>query len=180
MVQGPGDDPSNESEAAARFIYLNKTCFNGLYRVNRQGRFNVPMGSYLFPSVFSRENILSASSALGPVSLSVRDFREIRPGAGDLVYADPPYHGTFSQYSALGFSKDDQVGLRDSALSWAGLGASVVVSSSDTPFVRDIYRSPSFCLHSVRGSRQINSDPAGRGSVPELVIVAGPARRSGL
>ena len=99
--------PIDDLEAAARLIYLNKTCFNGLYRVNRVGRFNVPVGSYPFPRVFTRENILSASSALGPVSLSVQDFSDVSPGPEDLVYADPPYHGAFSKYSASGFSQDD-------------------------------------------------------------------------
>ena len=157
-------------EVSARFIYLNKTCYNGLYRVNRQGEFNVPMGSYKNPTICDSASILAASEVLSKATIRIGDFGKISPTLGDFVYADPPYDAAFNGYASNGFSQDEQERLRNSALRWHGLGASVMLSNADTPFIRSIYTQEPFVLHQVSAPRNINSNPNGRDHVGELLI----------
>ena len=159
-------------QVAARFIYLNKTCFNGLYRVNKQGRFNVPKGSYRNPTICDGEGIVAASTVLAKATIHIADFQEAAPEAGDFVYCDPPYDGigTRSMYGAEGFGEDQQRRLRDCARVWAGRGADVMLSNADTPLVRRLYGEPPFVLHPVTAPRYINRDGNGRGPVGELIV----------
>ena len=159
-------------EVAARFIYLNKTCFNGLYRVNKSGQFNVPIGRYSNPAICDAENLQAASQVLQKAQIVFGDFAKITPGFGDFVYADPPYDGAFSGYAADGFGDDDQRRLRDAVLRWHSNGTSVMVSNADTPLIRSLYGRDPFTLHEVKAARAINSNGNGRGQVGELLITS--------
>ena len=159
-------------DVAARFIYLNKTCYNGLYRVNRNGQFNVPMGSYKNPTICDTEGIRAASEVLSKATIRMGDFDKIAPSDGDFVYADPPYDGTFNGYDSSGFDQSEQRRLRDSALKWHRLGAAVMLSNADTPLIRSLYEHEPFVLHEVAAPRPINSNPNGRKAVGELLITA--------
>lgn len=172
-------DPSelSPSERAARMIYLNKTGYNGLYRVNRQGKFNVPFGRYKSPSIYDEANLQAISAALQGVELRCRPFEEAvaTAQAGDWVYCDPPYApssktANFTAYQAGGFSSDDQRRLRDLCAELAGRDVYVMVSNSATPLIRDLYGGEPFHLHEVHTRRAINSKRDGRGLVKELII----------
>ena len=154
---------------AARFLYLNRTCYNGLYRVNRSGRFNVPFGQYKNPMICDVENLTAASAVLSKATVQAQPFTAVAPKRGDLVYCDPPYDGTFTGYTGDGFTADDQKTLRDCCVQWRDKGANVVISNSDTDLVRRLYKS--FTLHTVSAPCNINSDVNGRGKKPELLIV---------
>ena len=168
-------------EIAARFIYLNKTCFNGLWRVNSQGRFNVPMGSYKNPSICQAESLYACHQALAGVDVRLRDFRDVRASAGDFVYFDPPYHpldgASFTSYAKHGFGEAEQVCLRDLCLELHRRGVRVMASNSDTAFVRALYAEDVFRVETVRAPRLVNRDADKRGDVNELLITnyeAGP------
>ncbi len=163
-------DAPNPAEAAARFIYLNKTCYNGLYRVNRQGKFNVPIGSHANPTICDEENIETVAEILKKADLSVRSFEEIRPEKNDLVYCDPPYDGTFTNYTGNGFGETDQEALRDSCSRWRDAGVNVIISNSDTELIRELYKD--FTINEVAAPRHINCNGNGRGKTQELLIVA--------
>ena len=159
----------DSAQLAARFIYLNRTCFNGLYRVNSAGRFNVPMGSYTNPLICDEENLRSVAATLQKASIQTADFGQIRPQRGDVVYCDPPYDGTFTAYTGSGFDFQEQERLRDCCLDWKQAGAMVLVSNSDTPRIRELYRSHQ--LNAVSAKRSINSNGNGRGKERELLVV---------
>lgn len=156
---------------AARFIYLNKTCYNGLYRVNKSGEFNVPRGQYKNPTICDAAGLGKASAVLQKAEIRFGDFDDmVDPGARDFIYCDPPYDGTFTSYAAQGFGKSEQQRLRDAVLRWHELGAAVMVSNADTELIRSLYSSSAFTLHEVSAPRHINSDGGKRGSVAELLI----------
>lgn len=161
-------------DVAARFLYLNKTCYNGLYRVNNKGEFNVPIGSYTNPDIVQRGNILLCNVALQKAQIEYREFDTIKPEKDDFVYFDPPYHptgaGSFTKYTKLDFSEKDQARLRDFALRLHKQGVRVMVSNSDTPFIRELYSGATWHLSTVQAPRSINCKPNGRGSVSELII----------
>ena len=164
-------EPSDPIEIAARFIYLNKTCYNGLYRVNSKGKFNVPEGRYKNPDICSAERLRETSHALENVIIRVGDFASIvQPGRNDLVYCDPPYDGVFTSYQASGFSGSDQERLRNAAAAWTRSGARVVLSNADTPAMRKLYGD--FRIHEATAPRPINSKGTGRGSAAELIITS--------
>ena len=130
-------EPATPVEIAARFIYLNKTCYNGLYRVNSNGKFNVPEGRYNNPDICNADRLREASQALQNVTICVGDFASIvQPGRSDLVYCDPPYDGVFTSYQASGFRGSDQERLRNAANAWMRSGTRVVLSNADTPAMR--------------------------------------------
>ena len=163
------DDPADPVEIAARFIYLNRTCYNGLYRVNKAGRFNVPEGSYENPEICNAARLRRASAALASADIRLGDFQQIvQPAAGDFVYCDPPYDGTFTSYQAAGFAADAQRRLRDAADSWRCAGARVLLSNSDTHAMRDLYTE--YHIENVQAPRSINSNGNGRGTTAELLI----------
>lgn len=161
-------------DVAARFIYLNKTCYNGLYRVNKKGEFNVPIGSYANPDIVQRNNILLCSVALRKAQIEYREFDTIEPDDGDFVYFDPPYHptgpGSFTKYTKLDFSEKDQARLRDFAAKLHKRGVKIMVSNSDTKFIRDLYRARIWRIAVIQAPRMVNCKPDGRGSVQELII----------
>lgn len=157
---------------AARFIYLNKTCYNGLYRVNKAGRFNVPMGRYKNPTICDEENLRRVSEVLQDVTLKAVPFGQIEPKSGDLVYCDPPYDGTFSDYTGAGFTDDDQKALRDACARWQSAGAHVIVSNSDTQLTRSLFDGDGWTLHRVSAQRNINCKGNGRGRETELLMLA--------
>ncbi len=162
-------------DVAARFIYLNKTGYNGLYRVNKAGEFNVPWGRYTNPDVVTSANIMASSIALRQARIEYREFDAIQPQAGDFVYCDPPYHPSsetarFTKYTKQDFSEKDQERLRDFALQLHRQGIFVMLSNSDTPFIRQLYSGSVWHTATVQAPRLINCKPQGRGTVSELVI----------
>jgi DNA adenine methylase len=177
---------------AARLIYLNKTCFNGLYRVNSRGLFNVPIGRYAKPSIVDPGALRAASAALAGAELRAAHFREVLREArgGDFVYFDPPYHPVsdtayFTSYTAGDFGPEDQEELAHMYAELARRGCLVMLSNSDTPFVRKLYRD--FDVRVVHARRNINSRGDRRGLVREVVVInyapaaggARPARGGG-
>lgn len=163
-------------ERAARFIYLNKTCYNGLWRVNRQGKFNVPMGRYTNPPILDVARLRAASAALQGVDVLPRDFRDIEGMAhpGDVIYFDPPYDpvsktANFTAYLPDAFGVLEQGELAGMFRRLAAMGCLVLLSNSDTLFVRTIYAG--FRLIPIQARRAINSQTSSRGPVPELLIL---------
>lgn len=162
-------------KVAARLIYLNKTCFNGLFRVNRQGRFNVPIGNGN-QTIYDPESILAVSKVLGGVEIKLGHFDQILAipsiglpkGATDFVYLDPPYDGGYVDYTAEGFSDSDQILLADFYDWLDSIGYKLMLSNSDTPLIRRLYQG--YEIDTVKARRSINSNPDGRGEVVELVI----------
>ena len=162
-------DPSDSLEIAARFIYLNKTCYNGLYRVNKSGQFNAPIGSYKNPKICDSERLREASAALSKATIVLGDFaRTVKCELGDFVYCDPPYHETYNSYQSNGFSIGDQERLRDAATKWGGAGASVMLSNSDTNEIRHLYSN--FHINEVIAPRNVNCKAESRGNVSELLV----------
>ena len=163
-------------EKAARLIYLNKTCFNGLYRVNLQGLFNVPYGRYKNPAIFDEESLRAVSRYLNgnDVDILPGDFAAAVEGADgeSFVYFDPPYHSkdntNFTGYQAGGFGESEQIRLRDVYAELSGRGAKCLLSNADTPFIRELYRG--FTIKTVMASRAINANANGRGPVSEVLI----------
>ena len=171
--------PSGPAERAARFIYLNRTCYNGLYRVNRRGEFNVPMGRYENPRIANRENLLAVSSALQGVDVRRADFEVITNDCGpdDLVYLDPPYHPAsetshFTSYTREGFGAEEQRRLALTFEKLARRGATVILSNSRSDLIRELYGAlePKARIGEVEVARHINSKAANRGPVAELLI----------
>ena len=155
---------------AARFIYLNKTCYNGLYRVNKKGQFNVPRGDYQNPAICDADGIRKASEVLKKASVKFQDFARIEPGQGDLIYCDPPYDGTFTNYASDGFGEDAQRRLRDAVLKWKNLGANVILSNADTELIRNLYAGEAFRLHEATAPKNVNCKASERGHTAELLI----------
>ncbi|MBN1771491.1 MAG: DNA adenine methylase [Deltaproteobacteria bacterium] len=164
------------AERAARTIFLNRTCFNGLYRVNSKGRFNVPFGRYANPTIVDPDNLRACSRVLRRARIECAPFQAVLGEArrGDFVYFDPPYHprsktSYFTSYGPGGFTADDQ---RELARVYATLdrrGVLVMLSNSDTPLIRELYRG--FRVVEVQANRAINSKGGRRGAITELVVL---------
>jgi DNA adenine methylase len=166
----------DEVERAARLIYLNKTCYNGLYRVNRRGQFNVPMGSYKNPRIFDPDELRRASQALQNAEIEVAPFEAVarRARKGDFVYFDPPYHplsstANFTGYTESAFGEQEQRELAHAFRALDRKGCKVMLSNSWTPFIRNLYKG--FRLVEVKAARAINSKAEKRGQVSELVVL---------
>ncbi len=166
-----------KSDRAALMIYLNKTCFNGLYRENLKGDFNVPIGRYKAPRIFDRENLELVSAHLQGVELHVGSFEKVldRVSPGDFVYFDPPYvpisaTSSFTNYSKGGFTSQHQHQLADLFTKLAERGCFVMLSNSDCGFVRELYSK--WRCEVVSASRCINSRATKRGPINELVIMS--------
>lgn len=162
-------------QRAGRLIFLNKSCFNGLYRVNSASQFNVPFGRYKNPKILDMENLRACSAALQNVEIRCEGFLgvESRTQKGDLVYFDPPYAplsptSNFTTYSAHGFGSKDQTALRDLCARFDKNGIKFIVSNSSAPLILDLYRS--FNVEFVEASRAINSKAVGRGKIKETII----------
>ena len=169
------DAESSDGEVAAWMVYLNRTGFNGLYRVNKKGGFNVPIGRYEKPNVCDEANLRAASRALQTVDVRLGDFETVFHSAedGDLVYLDPPYvpltnTANFTSYTQVGFGPADHVRLRDLAEALRERGVQVMLSNHDTPEVRELYKS--WDIKRVMVKRAINSKGAKRGAVAEVII----------
>lgn len=166
-------DLQDPIENSARFIYLMKTCFNGLYRVNGNNEFNTPIGSYRNPNICDLENILAVSQALKQATIKYKDFTRITPEKGDFVYFDPPYHPTsedsFTKYLSNGFNEKDQTRLRDFALELTKAGINVMISNSDVEFIANIYRK-NFTINKLFVPRVVSCKADGRKSVYETLI----------
>jgi DNA adenine methylase len=173
-------------ERAARFIFLNRTCFNGLYRVNSKGQFNVPFGNYNKPDWVLTKTISDASAFLnhkqksGSFTTTLRsgDYRDstVMAKKDDFVYLDPPYDpvnatSSFVAYQSDGFGRDDQIALRDEVVRLTGLGIPVLLSNSDTTFIREIYGDEThFDIDFVKVSRAIGASSSSRSKASEVLI----------
>jgi DNA adenine methylase len=160
---------------AARFVFLNRTCFNGLWRVNSGGRFNVPFGKYKNPRILDPDALRAASRALVGVEVRSLDFADVTRdlGKGDFVYLDPPYvplsrTASFTAYAKDGFSPKDQERLARELKALKRRGARAMLSNADTPVTRALY--DGLALHVVRAPRSISCDGANRGDAGELVV----------
>lgn len=168
-------------ETAAMFLYLNHTCYNGLWRVNRDGEFNVPMGRYKAPKVADPDNLRRFAKVLQGVTLRAGDFRETTKDvqAGDFVFCDSPYApasetASFTAYTAGGFGLAEQKSLEMHSRHLVERGAMVMLSNSDTPFVRRLYRDRRvWRVDRVTCARAINSKAGKRGHMKELIIRGG-------
>ncbi|WP_456479545.1 DNA adenine methylase [Nautilia sp.] len=162
---------------AARFIYLNKTCFNGLYRVNKKGYFNVPIGRYKNPKICDEEAILSASGALKNATVKASDFSEVLNYAekGDFVYFDPPYYplnktSNFTSYTDGGFLEEEQRRLYEVFEKLSQKGVYVLESNSDTEYIKNLYKK--YEINFVNVNRLVNSKAGGRGKIKEILLKA--------
>jgi DNA adenine methylase len=172
--------PVTTKERAARFITLDKTCYNGLYRVNKKGIFNVPMGRYKAPHICDSENLRNISTILNNfnVELAVADYKEIllkNGSGGDFIYLDPPYSPTsktanFTAYTNNGFSKDDQLGLSEVFKKLDRRGCKILLSNSDTPLIKKLYDRHSTFVVKIKANRAINSKASKRTGHTELLI----------
>ncbi len=168
-------DLTDDLARAARTIFLNKTCFNGLWRVNAKGEFNTPVGSNKNPNLYSRDNLLAASDVLHNAQLEAQDFRKTVDEArrGDFIYFDPPYlpisaYSDFKRYTLEQFREADQVELARVFHDLDTKGCRVVLSNSEHPRTRELYAG--FPIHVVSAPRFINCKPGGRGNISELVV----------
>jgi DNA adenine methylase len=165
-------------EKAARLIFLNKTCFNGLYRVNSRGRFNVPYGKYKNPAICEETLLRRINNYLNDNDIDIlnKDFESAVSRADDrsFIYFDPPYHSPgktgFTAYQADGFGEEEQKRLRDVMIKMTLRGTRCLLSNSDTDYIRGLYDHGFFDIISVQARRSINSDSAGRGKVNEVLI----------
>ncbi len=171
-------DPADLSlpDRAARMIYLNRTGFNGLYRVNRKGKFNVPIGRYVNPVICDAENLRATSAAFESASISRRSFLDVAQDAraGDLVYFDPPYvplskTSNFVSYAKAGFCMDSQASLAELFEELDGRGVNVLLSNSDTDWARTRFRKNK--ILSIKTRRRINSNSERRGLVGEVLVL---------
>jgi DNA adenine methylase len=168
-------EPVDRVSRAARLLFLNRTCYNGLYRVNRGGRFNVPHGRYAKPAILNEQNLRDASSALRGVDLSCLDFEEAcrMTEQGDFVYLDPPYHplsrtSQFTAYTSADFGWPEQERLARTFRELTARGVYALVSNSAHDAIRDLYQG--FEQREVSMSRSINSHPGRRQPIAELLV----------
>ena len=169
--------PADPVEDAALLLYLNKTGYNGLYRVNSKGEFNVPFGRYKDPAIVHPERIMKAGRLLRGVDIRCGDFLYLleTAEAGDMCYFDPPYMPVsrtahFTDYSAGGFTEEDQRRLRDACVELDSRGVVFVQSNSDTELVRSLYNGIGFELVSLRTLRMISSKVSSRSKGYDLLI----------
>lgn len=168
-------------ERAARLVYLNRTCFNGLYRENSRGEFNVPMGRYTNPRIFHRPGLEAAALALKGARLSCGRFTQVARQAktGDLVYFDPPYQplnptSSFTSYTQHDFSERDQEELAKLFRRLVRKGVEVRLSNSSAPLIRELYEG--FPQVEIQAARAINSKADKRQKITELLIIGSPDR----
>lgn len=165
-------------EKASRIIYLNKTCFNGLFRVNSQGQFNVPFGRYKNPQIVNEAVIKAVHNYMSnnEVLITNQDFSEVVMNAkkGDFVYFDPPYDpvsdtSSFTGYTLDGFTKDDQRRLKYLFVELDKKGVNVMLSNSSTEFIRELY--DGYNIETISANRNINSKASGRVKIDEVLVM---------
>lgn len=173
----PDDHPANDVARAARMLFLNRTCFNGLWRENRSGRFNTPHGRYKTPNIAPAERLRVASIALHQTNIVQADFRSLPKFAADngidFVYLDPPYHpvtatSAFNAYSQGAFSAQDQTELAEVCRELDAAGIRFMLSNSDCPLIRDLY--DDFDVRTIQAARAVNCKAERRGLVNEVVV----------
>jgi DNA adenine methylase len=181
-MRAGGDPAVYPVPLAAMLLYLNRTGYNGLFRLNAAGEFNVPMGRYTAPTIVQRDRLTAAAAVLAHTALTRARFdaalSEAR--AGDLVYLDPPYAplsrtANFRSYTARGFTADDQRALRDTVVALARRDVQVMLSNSTAPDVVALYEEPvarraGLRCYRVRARRAINTNAAARGTIDELLV----------
>jgi len=172
-------NPQGEIEKTSRLVFLNRTCFNGLYRVNSKGKFNVPLGKYTNPNIVNEENLRSVSNILqsNKISIQCRDFEKVLRDAkkGDLVYFDPPYHpisetANFTSYTNKDFSYDDLSRLAKICINLDAKGCNVLLSNSDSKQVIDMFSEKPWKITKIQANRSINSNSKKRTGHFELLI----------
>ena len=168
----------SDIEVASRFIFLNRTGFNGLYRVNKSGQFNVPFGRYNNPVICDEDNLRRVSDALQDVTITHQDYKNVLKTAksGDFIYLDPPYYpinatSSFTSYTAEGFLEKEQTELRDTFVKLHKKGCFVMLSNSDTPFINELYSGlDGITINKITAGRAINSKGSGRGKITEVLV----------
>lgn len=171
-------EPIEIVEKAARFIYLNRTCFNGIYRVNSQGKFNVPKGT-IETVLLEKDNFETVSSSLANAELRESDFEHLidESKLGDLVFADPPYtvrhnNNGFVSYNERLFSWEDQVRLSKTLIKAKGRGVKIVLTNANNNSIRELYEKSGFLIKTVSRYSAISALPQNRKQFEELVILA--------
>jgi len=162
-------------EKASRIMFMNKCCFNGLYRVNSKGQFNVPFGSYKNPNFCDDENLLAVQKSLKNVQIINNSFQECLKYAeeGDFIYFDPPYvpisdSANFTSYTKDNFGLEDQQKLYETFEILNERGCSVMLSNSYCDFILDLYQG--FNISTLKAKRAINSDATKRGAIKEVLV----------
>lgn len=171
----PGYADWTDVQRASRFIYLNKTCYNGLYRVNSKGQFNAPFGRYTSPTILDAENLYACHADLQKAVIEVADFHTVRRRirANDFVYFDPPYAplsatSKFTSYTKNGFDVEMQYVLRDLCRALDKRSVRFMLSNSSAPLILDLYSE--FNVEFVYATRSINSKAGKRGKIAEVVV----------
>lgn len=179
MDRTPEYEELSPVKKASRIIYLNKTCFNGLFRVNSRGQFNVPFGKYKNPQIVNEEVLRAVHAYLSSAEIEIKNIDFVSAVAnaakGDFVYFDPPYDpvsetSSFTSYSLNGFKKEDQIRLRDLCVELDHRGVKFLLSNSATDFIIDIYSEKGFIVETVSATRNINSVASKRGKIDEVLI----------
>lgn len=168
----------SDIEIASRFIFLNRTGFNGMYRVNKSGQFNVPFGRYKNPLICDENNLRKVSEALQGITITHRDYKDVLELAkiGDFIYFDPPYYplnptSSFTAYTAKGFFEKEQIELRDTFVKLHERGCFVMLSNSDTPFINELYSGlEGVSINKIIAGRAINSKGSKRGKINEVLV----------
>ena len=162
-------------ERAARTIYLNKTCYNGLYRVNNSGQFNAPFGRYANPKICDEPNLRAVSQYLSShdVTFFNGDYAAVEANEGDFVYFDPPYDpvnptSNFTGYQSGGFGRADQIRLKETCDALNARGVKFLLSNSATDFIKELYAD--YRVEIVGATRAVNSVASKRGKVDEVLV----------
>ena len=172
-------EPKQQIEKVSRLLFLNKTCFNGLYRVNKKGQFNVPLGRYTNPNIVNKENLTEVSKILQSkkIKISCRDFEAVLDDAkkDDLVYFDPPYQpvsstANFTSYTHRDFTEDDLERLADLGDQLNSKGCHVLLSNSNSKIVKDFFSKRHWKISSINANRAINSNAQKRTGHKEIII----------
>lgn len=169
------NNTNNTIFKSALFVFLNKTGFNGMYRENSKGEFNIPFGRYLKPRILNQDVINKTSDMLKNTNIKSGSYKNAvsDAGKGDFVYFDPPYNplnstSSFTSYSKDNFVEQDQIELSELYKELDKKGCYVMLSNSDTPLIRELYKN--YNIHQVQVARSINSKASGRGKISELVV----------
>jgi len=172
-------EPTSQIEKVSRLIFLNKTCFNGLYRVNSKGKFNVPLGRYTNPNIINKENLLAVSKILQSSNLEFfcRDFEQSLHDIkkGDFVYFDPPYQpisntANFTSYTNKNFTDDDLERLGNLANRLDSRGCKVMLSNSKSKKVENLFSSSKWMIKEIQVNRTINSNSKNRTGHSEILV----------
>ena len=177
-IRSQNPEKLSDINTASRFIYLNRTCFNGMYRVNSKGGFNVPFGKYNNPLICDEVNLRKVSKSLKNIEIKKQDYKEVLKKArkGDFVYFDPPYYpisktASFTSYTSELFLDKEQIELRDTFVELHKRGCFVMLSNSDTPFINKIYSEIKGArITKVQAGRAINSNASKRGKITEVLV----------